>query len=66
MVNLYNFLIYPEEEIYSFTRKDLGYNGFFVLLLANISMACGFSVFRGATFTALLFSLTWGLAVKLA
>lgn len=65
MENLYNLTIYPEESIYSLSRKETDYSSFLVLIIANISMICAVGLVFGMSYGLLFFNMTWGLAVKL-
>jgi hypothetical protein len=60
-----NLITRPEETIYNISRRDLGYSGFLILLVASISIVAGHTLFSGATAGIILYSLTWGLLLKL-
>lgn len=60
-----NFIASPEETIHKISRKDLGYSSFLILILAYISSTGGFALFCGIPSNVLIYSLTWGLVIKL-
>lgn len=61
----FNFITCPEEAIHSISRKNLGYSGFLILILASISLIAGHALFSGVTSLKLLYLLTWGLVGRL-
>jgi len=63
-VNLfYNFIYYPTEALYKLSRKEhVNYRGYWILLLAVISTAAGFSVVSAG---ASIYSFTWGVLFRM-
>lgn len=61
----FNFITCPEETIHNISRKNLGYGGFLILILAIISMIAGRALFFGISSRMLVYSLTWGLVARL-
>ena len=60
----YELILYPGRAIYYLSRKEPGYGGFAVLLLACLSSTAARMLMTGSSGPMAVFSLTWGLAAR--
>ena len=61
----YDLILFPGKAIYSLSRKEPGYGGFAVLLLACLSSTAARILISGSSAGMAIFSLTWGLTARL-
>lgn len=61
----FNFIVNPSEAVYNISRKDIGYDGFLVLLLAAFSVVSGVSLIFNQSAQIISYSLTGGMVLRL-
>lgn len=61
----FNFIVNPSEAVYNISRKDIGYGGFLILLLAAFSIVSGVSLIFACPPQIVSYSLTGGMVLRL-
>lgn len=65
MAILYNLIVAPRENIYLLSRRDLGYGGVWIMLLAVVSASIAPSLILDLPSRLSMYSFTWGILFRL-